>query len=164
VDKIHTSSNRSDYETPPDLIADLCSVFAFDLDVCASRPNVCETFYMSGGLSRPWRGLCWMNPPYGKHEQIDQWMLKARIVGQHPGCTVIALVPARTGTHWWHDTVPYASLCVFVRGRLRFHLPGGEPAPYSAGFPSALVAWGKLTRPQIDKMASYGWAVSPKDR
>jgi len=163
MDRIHTSSNRSDYESPPDLIADLKTVFSFDLDVCASRPNVCEAFYTTedNGLSKPWHGLCYMNPPYGKHEQIDQWMLKARTEAEKPGCTVIALVPARTGTQWWHDTVPYARLCVFVKGRLRFHLPGGQVAPHSAGFPSALVTWGDLTQMQISKLASYGWAIRP---
>jgi len=163
MDRIHTSSERSDYESPPDLIADLKTVFPFNLDVCASRPNVCKRFYspQDNGLIKPWYGLIWMNPPYGRHEHIDQWTLRARIEARQLGCTVIALLPARTGTRWWHNSVPYADLCVFVKGRLRFHLPGGEPAPHSAGFPSALVAWGDLTWLQADKLASYGWAIDP---
>lgn len=161
MDRIHTSSNRSDWETPPTLVADLQTVFDFDLDVCASRPNVCEQFYSpeDDGLIKPWYGLIWMNPPYSRKCHIDQWTRKARIEARQPGCTVIALLPARTGTRWWHASVPYADLCVFVKGRLRFHLPGGEPALHSAGFPSALVAWGKLNTPQIRKLSSYGWAV-----
>jgi len=161
MDKIHTSSKRSDYESPPDLVADLKTVFPFDLDVCASRPNVCERFYgpERDGLSTTWSGLCWMNPPYGQRQHIDQWVFKARIEARRPGCTVVALLPARTGTRWWHETVPHASLCVFVKGRLRFHLPGGEPAPHSAGFPSALVVWGDLGLAQVSKLASYGWSV-----
>jgi len=162
VDKVHTSSNRSDYETPPDLVADLKTVFPFALDVCASRPNVCDRFYCpkDDGLEKDWHGLAWMNPPYGRHQRIDLWTRKAKTEARKAGCTVVALLPARTGTRWWHRSVPWATLCVFVEGRLRFHLPGGEPAPYSAGFPSALVAWGDLTQPQADKLKSYGWAVS----
>lgn len=165
MDEIHTSSKRSDYETPPWLVADLRTIFDFDLDVCASRPNVCETFFSpdDDGLSKPWRGLVWCNPPYGRHEHIERWTFKARIAAQWPDCTVIGLLPARTGTRWWHESVPYADLCVFVKGRLRFHLPGGEPAPHSAGFPSALVVWVDLSRPQIKKPASYGWAVTPTE-
>jgi phage N-6-adenine-methyltransferase len=163
MDEIHTSSKRSDWESPPALIADLETVFEFDLDVCASRPNVCSRFYspQDNGLVQPWHGLCYMNPPYGRHQHIDEWTLKARMEAKHPGCTVVALLPARTGTLWWHSSVPYAQLCVFVKGRLRFHLPGGEPAPHSAGFPSALVAWGDLAPTQTAKLSVYGWAVRP---
>jgi len=163
MDSIHTSSNRSDWETPPELIADLETVFRFDWDVCASRPNVCDQFYSpeDDGLIKPWHGLCWLNPPYGRHQRIDEWTLKARLEAKQPGCTVVALLPARTGTQWWHSSVPYAQLCVFVKGRLRFHLPGGEPAPHSAGFPSALVAWGNLTPERVQKLSEYGWAVEP---
>ena len=161
MDSIHTSSKRSDYESPPDLIADLKTVFPFDLDACASRPNVCEVFFSpdDNGLEQVWRGLVFLNPPYGRHCHIDRWVWKARLAAQWPDCTVVALLPARTGTRWWHETVPHASLCVFVKGRLRFHLPGGEPAPHSAGFPSALVAWGDLGLAQVSKLASYGWSV-----
>lgn len=162
MDSIHRSSNRADYETPPDLIAKLKTVFAFDLDVCASRPNVCDTFYSpeQDGLSQPWHGTCWMNPPYGKHEHIDRWMQKASVAGA-AGATVVSLPPARTGTRWWQSTVPLATLCVFIKGRLRFSLPGGEPMPQSAGFPSALVVWGDITYEQARLLASYGWAIRP---
>lgn len=94
-------------------------------------------------------------------QRIDEWTLKARLEAKQPGCTVLALLPARTGTQWWHQSVPYADLCVFVKGRLRFHLPGGEPAPYSAGFPSALVLWGNVSPARVQKLSSYGWAVEP---
>jgi len=161
MNSIHTSSARSDWETPPDLIADLKTVFAFDLDVCASRSNICDTFYSieDNGLSKPWAGLAWLNPPCGRHNHIDKWLKKAVQESRDGNTVIIALIPARTSTRWWHSTVPFASLCVFIKGRLRFHLPGGKPGLHSAGFPSALVAWGELNPVQIAKLKSYGWSV-----
>ena len=53
---------------------------------------------------------------------------------------VICLLPARTDTAWWHDTVIAGGAEVrFVRGRLRF-VGAEHPAP----FPSAVV----IFRPQ----------------
>jgi phage N-6-adenine-methyltransferase len=165
MDEIHGSSKRGDWETPPDLVTDLKTVFAFDVDVCASRPNVCESFYgpEEDGLSQPWRGLCWMNPPYGKGRLIDRWMEKAMYQGRRLDTTVVCLPPARTSTQWWHDTVPHADLCVFIKGRLTFYLPGGIKPKHTSGFPSAFVVFGGLTEPQQAKLISYGWAVFPRD-
>lgn len=163
MDRIHTSSQSGDWETPPELIADLKAVFPFDLDVCASRPNVCQRFYspQENGLVQPWRGLCWLNPPYGKKRRIDLWMSKARLEGQQPGTTVICLPPARPDTRWWHDNVPFASLVVFIRGRLKFVNPDQPGVRVPAGFPSALVAFGELNDAQFAKLASYGWTITP---
>lgn len=140
------TSNREDWETPRTLIADLSEVFDWDLDVCASRGNVCKNFYYENGLSLSWAGLCWMNPPYGK--QIGKWMDKAS------ENNVICLVPARTDTRWWHRNIHKASLVVFIKGRLKFGNQKG-----SAPFPSAFVVFGDITDKQKDKLNSYGWAA-----
>jgi phage N-6-adenine-methyltransferase len=163
MDEVHSSSKRADWETPPDLIADLKTVFTFDLDVCASRPNVCENYFdWDEGLSKPWEGLCWMNPPYGKGRLIDRWVDKAMAEGQQENTTVLCLLPARTATNWWHDNVPWARACVFVHGRLTFRLPGGACPPNCAGFPSALVVFGDISNKQIGKLAEYGMATFPR--
>jgi len=162
MDKIHTSSAHGDYESPKDMIERLSYFFDWDLDVCAERPNVCKNFFTreDDGLSRDWLGLCWMNPPYGKKRRIGDWIAKAREQGAIYGdTTVVCLLPARTGTRWWHDNVPYANFVVFIEGRLRFDLPGGEAAPHSAGFPSAFVVFGKLNATQKAALSLYGWAL-----
>lgn len=161
MDKVHTSSSRGDYETPKELIDNLSTVFPWDLDACASRPNVCDRFYSpeDNGLVQPWHGLVWLNPPYGRNRHIDRWTLKARLEAKQPGCTVVCLLPARTSTQWWHDNVPRATWVLFIKGRLRFDLPGGEPAPNSAGFPSALVIFGEINDKQVCKLMELGWLV-----
>lgn len=162
MDKIHTSSQSGDWETPKSMVERLSHFFYWDLDVCASRPNVCENFFSpeDDGLAQDWHGLCWMNPSYGKKRKIGDWIAKARKQGTtYEDTTVVCLLPARTGTHWWHDNVPYADYVVFVEGRLRFDLPGGEEAPHSAGFPSALVVFGKLNTSQKLALSLWGWAL-----
>lgn len=134
---VHFSSKTDLWSTPPDFFAALNAEFSFTLDVCAIPENAkCSRFFTptEDGLSQPWVGICWMNPPYGR--QIGQWVQKAH-ASSRDGATVVCLLPARTDTRWWHLYVPRASEVRFIRGRLKF---GGPPkAGHSAPFPSAVV-------------------------
>lgn len=147
------SSNTDDWPTPQDFYDRLDAEFNFTLDVCSSTANhKAPTFYAldhpdparRDGLNRNWAadahdttgttGSIWMNPPYGKG--IDQWMTKAHEAAQ-AGATVVCLVPVRTSTHWWHDTVLATGAEVrYVRGRLTF-----GTAKHSAAFSSAVVIY-----------------------
>lgn len=127
---------RVDWRTPRDFFAELDREFGFTLDPCATVASaVCARFFTEAdnGLERSWAGeRVFMNPPYGR--EIGLWMRKADTEAQG-GALVVCLVPARTDTGWWWESVmPYYPAGVrFVRGRLRFDEAG--PAP----FPSAVV-------------------------
>ena len=54
------------------------------------------------------------------------------------GVKVIALVPARTGTNWWHRAIAGGGKPEFLRGRLRFIGKDGTPGA-AAPFDSALI-------------------------
>lgn len=148
------SSETDKWNTPPRVVRELATVFNWDVDVCASGPNVCANYYAEAdnGLAQTWRGLCWMNPPYG--DEIGVWVEKART---EPG-TVVCLLPARTDTKWWQENTPYADLVVFIRGRLKF---GGQEN--SAPFPSAFVVFGQLSDVQQKTLSYWGWAVRPSN-
>ena len=91
---------------------------------------------MRDGLAREWHGRVWMNPPYG--DVIGDWM--HRLKHQYEArfaVEAIALIPARTDTAWFQDTVVGTTVCL-VRGRLKF-----GSAENSAPFPSALVYFGE---------------------
>jgi site-specific DNA-methyltransferase (adenine-specific) len=75
-----------------------------------------------------------MNPPYGR--AIKDWIKKAYEEGQKNDTTVVALIPARTDTRYWHDYVMKSDAVYFIRGRLKFG--NGEN---SAPFPSAVVVF-----------------------
>lgn len=131
------TSRSDDWATPQPLFDSLNAEFGpFDVDVCADAENrKCVRYWDrdADGLAQDWRGLnCWMNPPYGR--EIAGWVRKAATGGAR---RVVALLPARTDTAYWHDyVIPYASEIRFLRGRVRFS--GKGPAP----FPSAVVVFG----------------------
>lgn len=136
---VHFSSKRQDWATPQEFFQMLDEEFGFDLDVCATAENAkCERYFTpdDDGLAQDWYGMCWMNPPYGS--EIKQWIRKAYEESRKDGVTVVALIPARTDTQYWHDYVMRAAEVRLVRGRLRF-----EGADSSAPFPSAVVVWHK---------------------
>mgnify|MGYP000197029625 CR=1 FL=1 len=142
------SSAKEDWETPREFFERLDGEFHFDLDVCAFPHNAkCPAYFTKedDGLARDWgKHTCWMNPPYGK--AIKAWMTKA-LDASRRGATVVCLVPSRTDTAWWHDTVIAGGAEVrFVRGRLRF-VGAEHPAP----FPSAVVIFRPPPSPSQQK-------------
>lgn len=133
------SSSTPEWETPQEFFDLWDKWYRFELDVCATPENAkCEHYFTKkeNGLVQPWKGRCWMNPPYGR--EIKLWVKKAYESGLNPGTVVVCLLPARTDTSWWHVyVIPYAKEIEFIRGRLKFS--GKGPAP----FPSAMVIFGE---------------------
>lgn len=132
---VHFSSATDMWATPQDLFDRLNAKHAFTTDVCAIAENAkCKNYYdpETDGLKQEWKGVCWMNPPYGR--SIGAWMKKA-YESSRGGATVVCLVPARTDTAWWHDYAMRGEI-TFLRGRLKF---GGHKN--SAPFPSAIVVF-----------------------
>ena len=132
-------SSKSDmWETPQDFFNTLDCVFHFTLDVCATPKNAkCKEFFSpdQDGLLQEWRGVCWMNPPYGR--DIGKWVCKAFESGKQ-GATIVCLLPARTDTKWWHSYCMRGEI-TFLRGRLKFQ--NGNHKTSSAPFPSAIVVF-----------------------
>ena len=72
------TSTTDEWATPLDLFRELDAEFGFTLDVCADDWNNKTPHYFdkdTDGLSQDWKGVCWMNPPYGR--QIGLWLKKA---------------------------------------------------------------------------------------
>lgn len=139
------TSKRNDWETPQALF-DYCNDTwgPFECDVCATPANAkCSKFYtpQDDALGFDWRGRCWMNPPYGR--ELRRWVYKAVCeVSWHNAERVVALLPARTDTSWWHCwVIPCSSEIKFLRGRVKF-----VGAKSSAPFPSAIVVWDRCDR------------------
>ena len=131
------------WETPAELLEALSRVFGrFDLDPCAPRKTrtrvKARTHFTAedDGLTLPWHGTVFVNPPYGR--TLRKWVAKARQeVEEGRARTVVALLPARPDTSYWHDHIAGHAAVYFFRGRLRFG-DGKQSAP----FPSALAVWG----------------------
>jgi phage N-6-adenine-methyltransferase len=131
------SSDRPDWATPSEIFGPLCDEFGFTLDVCATSENAKLIRFFSpeqNGLLQTWAPeRCWMNPPYGR--EMDKWILKAYQESQN-GALVVALVPSRTDTKWFHEYVLGKSEIRFVKGRIRF-----VGATCGAPFPSMVIIW-----------------------
>lgn len=130
------------WRTPSHLFAELDAEFHFTLDPAASRPIRPGIQWFSEadqGLWQPWSGRVFVNPPYGR--AIADWMRKISL--ERDRCEVIvALVPSRTDSAWWHDHAMPADEIRFIRGRLRFE-GVDAPAGHNAPFPSALLVYRK---------------------
>lgn len=143
------SSEKMDWETPPDLFNKLNAEFHFKTDVCALPGTAkCDHYFTpeDDGLKQIWIGSCWMNPPYGR--EIKHWIKKAYEEGQMDA-KVVCLIPARTDTQYWHDYVMKASEIRFIKGRLKF-----VGAKHGAPFPSAIVVFEphNLSSPMVKQL------------
>lgn len=132
---VHFSSATEMWSTPQEFFDKYNKIYKFNLDVCATAENTkCENYFteIDNGLEQVWKGVCWMNPPYGR--TIKEWMKKA-YESSLEGATVVCLVPSRTDTAWWHEYAVKGDI-EFIRGRLKF---GGHTNP--APFPSAVIVF-----------------------
>lgn len=124
------TSNTGEWETPQELFDELNREFNFTVDVCATRKNAkCELYWSKNfdGLLTDWKNeICWMNPPYGR--EIGKWVEKAS------KNKVVALLPARTDTKWFHEYIYNKHEIRFLKGRLKF-----SNSKNSAPFPSMIV-------------------------
>jgi len=138
---VHHSSKTPEHYTPATIyLAAIRCMGEIDLDPCsnsAEDPNVPAAKHYTeedDGLSKPWLGRVYMNPPYGRSIQL--WVEKLRDEYQAGNTAeAIALLPARTDTQWFRILRDYP-IC-FVEGRLTF-IGNDDPAP----FPSAIIYLG----------------------
>lgn len=129
-----------------------------DFDLDPSSPHDMETAVpatikytvFDDGLSKPWFGRVWMNPPYGKDTGF--WM--KRFIEHGTG---IALVFSRTDTAWFQEAMRSATAVLFLRGRIDF-IPGKENQHKRsrAGAGTAMFAFGSECADALSRMRDRG--------
>lgn len=121
VDQSWFNAKSIEYETPDNIWKPLDAEYHFTLDVAATPENAkCARYFTKAddGLKQSWTGeTCWMNPPYGR--VMQKWVRKAHAEWKR-GCCVVALIPARTNTGWWHDCIQDIATVRFIRGEVAF--------------------------------------------
>ena len=136
-----TSSADTKWETPSRWFEYLDLEFGFTLDPCCEHETAkCKKHFTpeEDGLSQSWSGeRVFMNPPYGR--EIKPWMEKAFTEARDSGALVVAFVPARVDTEWWHTYAAQAAEIRFPKGRVKNK--NGQAWP----FPVAVVVF----RPKI---------------
>ena len=146
----------NEWYTPP-AIFDALGI-EFDLDpaspgkeIVSWIPAAKHLTILEDGLSCPWDGRVWLNPPYGKN--TPGWL--QRLAEHRNG---IALVFSRTDTEWFHKYVPQADAVCFIRGRIRFiKATGGIGGSPGAG--SILLAFGRRCAEVVSE-CGLGWVVN----
>lgn len=154
-----TVSGRTCYLTPRHVIDALAP---FDLDPCASAPRPWDTAakhytIVDDGLARPWKGLVWMNPPFGRQpngtSEIDWW----RKLAKHPDGGIGLTSPNKTETQLFQKVIfPNCSGILFLEKRLSFCNTDGTPLAGTFG-PTCLVAFGKLAASRLSLCSLRGF-------
>lgn len=119
------------WTTPPEVISRLEAEFgAFDLDPCCRKETAKASMYFTendNGLAHPWLGRVFLNPPYSKPAP---WLAKAlEETASGRATLIVALLPVRTDTRWFHELVLPHAVIRFIRGRIKWIGWQGTPIP-----------------------------------
>lgn len=150
-------ADRDSRFTPADFMDGIYSAFGeVDLDPCAHvlSPVVARRRIIlsegGDGLVEDWSGrLAFMNPPFS---ELLRWLRRAHEQWRAGNVeTVVCLVPVRTDSAWFHQTLSADAALYILQGRVRFLSPAGkaQPTPFSL----MLVALG-ATPQQMDRYAA----------
>lgn len=144
------TSRRQDWGTPPAFLDYLRTerTWVPDLDAAASHENTKAPAFFDGdhfdsdGLEQDWFGDVWLNPPFGN--EIGSWLAKCAEEIKRPEVnSIMALVPARCDTKWFHEIVmPHAYMIFLIKGRFNFRFDDATPSA-NAPFPSMLILYRK---------------------
>ena len=146
---IAASSVHDSWETPPELLLKIYPIVngSFDLDPCSNAVGIsanvkAKTHYIRemDGLSLPWNGTVFCNPPY-QRGITELWIKKCHTEHKAGRASlIIALLAARPETKAWNSWIKTSADIFLLRKRLRYYENGikGNHCP----FPSAIVVWG----------------------
>lgn len=99
------------------------------------------------GMSLPWHGRVWLNPPYGR--ETGKWVGRLREHGDG-----IAFVFSRVDTPWAQAALEVADCVCLVAGRVEF-IPGAgasfKNGRSRSGAPSMLLAFGAVSARALAK-------------
>lgn len=139
-------AGQQNFRTPPEFLAAaaLRAGRAFDWDCACTRQDAVASagfFYPElDALQADWRPLqgahCWLNPPF---KLSGAFAKKCAESGAH----VTALLPCSVGTKWYADYVDGRGSVIFLRPRIIFLKPSGEPMPQGINRDCMLVLYGR---------------------
>lgn len=158
---VANNSGNNEWYTPSEYIEAAREVMGgIDLDPASSdianRTVGASTYYTAemDGLSLPWSGRIWMNPPYSS-DKIGAFAEK--LVRELPNIEqACILVNNATETAWFAMMVEHASAVCFPRGRVKFLDPDGN----ASGAPlqgQAVLYIGGNTADFCERFGKFGW-------
>lgn len=128
-DQVQGYTEKDDWQTPPDIVTAIDqAVDGITTDPSAQEQTDIGREYNytfdDDGLSQPWYGTCFVNPPFSQKERFLE-----KIVEEYQEDRVdeiIVLTPDSTDTvSWWHKYIaPHASYVCFHEGRIAYYDDG----------------------------------------
>lgn len=160
----HNSGNNEWY-TPAEYIQAARRVMGYiDLDPASSEAAnevVGAIAYYTAeddGLSLPWVGKVWMNPPYAK-ALVEQFADKmAYHVGNGDVTEAIVLVNNATETAWFRKLIGVAAAVAFPASRVKFWQPNSEPGAPLQG--QACIYIGHAPDLFLSEFTAFGWGAT----
>ena len=144
VRKVMHSSGNNEWGTPEKIYNPLNEIYKFTLDPCCTPETAkCSKFFTAedNGLEQSWANeRVFMNPPYSR-DLLKHFIKKAYEESEFNNALVVALIPSRTDTEYFHKYITKAKEIIFVKGRIKFLSNGVEQQ--AAPFPSMIVVWNK---------------------
>lgn len=150
----HDKHKSVEWYTPGWIFSELGIDFDLDPasphDMDSEVPARLKYTVFDDGLSKPWIGRVFMNPPYGR--DTPQWM--SRFIDHGHG---IALVFSRTDAAWCQLAMQHATSMLFMSGRIDF-VPGHENAHKKsrAGAGTVMFAFGDDCDEALSRMRDRG--------
>jgi hypothetical protein len=155
------NSGENEWYTPPEYIAAAVKVMGgIDTDPASSelanQTVGAATFYTADddGLKQQWTGNVWMNPPYSQPAVtlfcdllVEKWL--SREFTQ-----ACVLVNNATETSWFQGMLCEASCACFVKSRVKFLDPDGNPGAPLQG--QTILYFGKRHKAFADVFAEFG--------
>lgn len=154
-----TSQKTDEWSSPREIVEPLDeAIGGFDLDPCSgaeSSPFAAETYTESDdGLSQPWHGSVWVNPPYSG---VSEWVEKAAFeVHDGDAETVVFLCKGDSSTEWWHCAVSESECVLAIDRRLSFG-SGDNSAPFA----SHVIIFGEVSKTLVSEMEAHGEVLVP---
>jgi phage N-6-adenine-methyltransferase len=130
---------------------------SFDLDPASSeaaqRVVKAERFYTKedDGLTKPWYGRVWLNPPYGR---LLMTRFVAKLLDELQAGNVssaIMLAHSFTDTTWWQASYSQCDAACFPRGRLRF-----EGVPTTSAWGHSFLYYGPDRQKFVTRFSLFG--------
>ena len=138
------ATTKSEWETPQWLlqgVRDALRISRFSLDPATSEKNPTGASWAvyppMDGLQTNWddHHWLWLNPPWGKSSPIKPWVEKFQTF---KGCGTM-LVPANTGSRWFHLLFTAENRLAFFKGRVNYVDPSTGLEVKGCPFDSCLV-------------------------
>jgi hypothetical protein len=104
------------------------------------------------GLTTPWEGFVWLNPPYGLRNGMQKWI--DRFVEHGNG---VILLPGYTYTQWFQDLATKVDCILFPLYKLNFINPDQEKQRRNCTLSNCLTAIGERGRAALRNAVATGF-------